>query len=390
MHEIPQSAEEAAALIRRAPAEGWNLLATGTGAHLATGDADEGNMVRVETAGFAGIREHSAADMTVCVGAGTRLGELAEHLARAGQWLPIDPPRAEETTIGGLLAANLSGPLRASQGRARDLLLGIHTLDGRGDLIKGGGKVVKNVAGYDLPRLHIGACGGLGLILEATFQVRPRPEVEHAWVAPPCDAESAVALAFALRAAAEPGWLELAGSGVLAADGVTVVAGALGGQADVESAIASWRGIAAGGRLEENAAALRRRLADATAAADRIVLKAALLPNRLGALLAAAAEVGAAHKESSTLLAQATAGVARMLTPSIPCALAWIAALRGALEEQGGSLIVERAPSALRQALRAQTSLRGATPATIDLMRGVKASMDPHGVLAVGRLGWGI
>ncbi|MEO2167584.1 MAG: FAD-binding oxidoreductase, partial [bacterium] len=285
MHETPQSSEDAAALIRRAPRKGWNLLATGTGIHLETGDADEDNMVRVGTAGFAGIREHTAADMTVSVGAGTRLGELAEHLDRAGQWLPIDPPKAEETTVGGLLAANLSGPLRASQGRARDLLLGIHTLDGRGDLIKGGGKVVKNVAGYDLPRLHVGACGGLGLILEATFQIRPRPALEHAWVALAADAESAMTLAFAMRAAAEPGWLELAGPGVFAADGVTVVAGAFGGSADVESAIAAWRGVAADGRLEESAAALRRRLADATAATGSVVLKAALLPSRLGALL---------------------------------------------------------------------------------------------------------
>src|SRR5439155_13006439 len=116
------------------------------------------------------VIDHQPGDMTVTVEAGCPLATLAEVLGAAGQWLPLDPPRADATTVGGLVAADLSGPLRASQGRVRDLLLGVRVVGADGVLVSGGGRVVKNVAGYDLPKLHVGALGTLGVIVEATFK----------------------------------------------------------------------------------------------------------------------------------------------------------------------------------------------------------------------------
>lgn len=118
-------------------------------------------------------------DMTVTVEAGLSLGALQKELAKHRQWLPIDPPNAESTTIHDLLTQNLSGPRRFGYGTIREHLIGMKVALADGRVIKSGGKVVKNVAGYDLAKLFIGARGTLGTIVEATFKLRPLPEVER-------------------------------------------------------------------------------------------------------------------------------------------------------------------------------------------------------------------
>ena len=110
--------------------------------------------------------------MTATVEAGMSSG-LFRITRRAGQWLPIDPPNSDRTTIGDLLAHNLSGPRRFGYGTIRDYLIGIKVALANGEIIKAGGKVVKNVAGYDLCKLFIGAKHTLGIIVEATFKLRP-------------------------------------------------------------------------------------------------------------------------------------------------------------------------------------------------------------------------
>jgi glycolate oxidase FAD binding subunit len=111
------------------------------------------------------------------------LAQLQAQLATQGQFLPLDPPQPEKATLGGILATDASGPLRLGYGTVRDWLIGLSVVDAQGRLIKGGGKVVKNVTGYDLPKLHIGALGTLGVIVEATFKVSPRPETARTLVA---------------------------------------------------------------------------------------------------------------------------------------------------------------------------------------------------------------
>ena len=123
--------------------------------------------------------EHEPGDLTVTVEAGTTVGELQAALRGRGQWLSLDPADAERATIGGVLATNASGPRRHLYGTARDLLIGVTVVTAEGAIVKGGGKVVKNVAGYDLPKLFVGSYGTLAVIVEATFKLRPRPDDER-------------------------------------------------------------------------------------------------------------------------------------------------------------------------------------------------------------------
>jgi len=121
------------------------------------------------------VLEYTPEDMTVSVEAGLTLAQLQTRLAEHNQWLPMDPPGADTLTIGALLAANRSGPRRFGYGTVREHLLGIKVVLADGRVIKAGGKVVKNVAGYDLCKLFVGSHGTLGVIVEATFKVLPRP-----------------------------------------------------------------------------------------------------------------------------------------------------------------------------------------------------------------------
>jgi FAD/FMN-containing dehydrogenase len=124
------------------------------------------------------VVDYTPEDMTATVEAGMRLADFQGHLRSHGQWLPIDPPNADRLSVGELLAGNWSGPRRYGYGPIRDYLIGIKVAMADGTIIKAGGKVVKNVAGYDLCKLFIGSKGTLGIIVEATFKLRPLPEDE--------------------------------------------------------------------------------------------------------------------------------------------------------------------------------------------------------------------
>ena len=142
--------------------------------------------------------------MTATVEAGITLAALNATLARAGQRLPLDPPHPERTTIGALIATDASGPLRLSHGKVRDLLIGITVVLADGTLVHGGGRVVKNVAGYDLMKLFTGSFGTLGIVVEATFKLRPLPQREAVFRVPAstmAEAITALALDLARRVA---------------------------------------------------------------------------------------------------------------------------------------------------------------------------------------------
>jgi len=124
-----------------------------------------------------GVTEYTPQEFTFTALAGTPLKEVEALLGQNSQHLPFDPPFAERgATLGGTVAAGLSGPGRYQHGGIRDFILGVRYVDGHGRLVKAGGKVVKNVAGFDLPKLMVGSLGGLGVLVELTFKVFPRPE----------------------------------------------------------------------------------------------------------------------------------------------------------------------------------------------------------------------
>ena len=125
------------------------------------------------------LLEHEPGDLTVTAEAGMTVARLQTALRARGQWLSLDPPDAERATLGGVVAANASGPRRQLYGTVRDLLIGLTVVTADGALVRGGGKVVKNVAGYDLPKLFVGSHGTLGIIVETTFKLRPLPDEER-------------------------------------------------------------------------------------------------------------------------------------------------------------------------------------------------------------------
>ena len=147
----------------------------------------------ISTTRFAGIVDHQADDFTITVRAGTRLKQITELLDSAGQYLPFDPVFVDQgATIGGLVGSGLNGPCRLRFGGQRDFLIGCQFIDGRGRVVRAGGKVVKNAAGFDLSKFLIGSAGKFGILLEVTFKVFPRPRLFQSAVFETATSEAAL------------------------------------------------------------------------------------------------------------------------------------------------------------------------------------------------------
>lgn len=192
-----------------AQSEGNPIIPWGGGTGQLTGKAVSSPPVVIDLRPFAGVIEHDIDDMTISVKPGTRLIDLQAHLADHNQFLPVDPSYPVVTTIGGMVAAAASGYLAPGYGTVRDLLIGVEAVDSSGNVIRGGGRVVKNVTGYDIPKLMTGSNGQLAIFTKLTFRVMPRPEARASVVAtgsatelvrwiidlrPPMDPVSAVVL----------------------------------------------------------------------------------------------------------------------------------------------------------------------------------------------------
>jgi glycolate oxidase FAD binding subunit len=192
----PGTTQQAADVMRVAAEHGLTAAARGGGSRLGWGTPSRPDLL-IDTTRMSGVLEHAAGDLVARVQAGTRMGDVSAELAKAGQELALDVPAA--ATVGGVVASGLAGPRRLRYGTPRDLLIGITVVRADGIVAKSGGKVVKNVAGYDLGKLFTGSDGTLGLITEATFRLHPLPAArayvtaEYTAVSVACDAISAAA-----------------------------------------------------------------------------------------------------------------------------------------------------------------------------------------------------
>lgn len=381
----PASPEEVAATVAVAAEVGAALVPLGRGAHRDLGHPPSRYDLALVTERMTRVLDYTPADMTVTVEAGTTLANLAALLARHGQWLPLDVACPDVTTVGGLLAADLAGPLAASEGRPRDFLIGMRVVTAGGTPARAGGRVVKNVAGYDVMKLFVGSLGTLAVLTEATFKVRPLPERQHGLVLTTRDMQAALALGGALDGA-----LAVTASGALGGDGSHArVAVRLGGSAaDVEAAHDRVVATAArhGGEVERDAdaadPALRGRfdaLRDFGAfAAGDLVVRFATLPSRLVA--AAEAVLDGLAGASGSWVADPRRGVMTfaIMTATPADALATLARVADA---HGARFVVERFPAALAATIAVWHPL----PAALPLMRRMKAALDPAGTLAPGR-----
>jgi glycolate oxidase FAD binding subunit len=172
----PATQEEVVAHVREAYASGTAVYPIGGGTSLDFGLPCRQKGLAMPLAGLNRIVDYPHRDMTITVEAGVNMTALAEQLARHGQRLPVDAAEAEQATLGGMIATNFSGPRRYGYGTLRDYVIGIAAVDGRGTPFKAGGRVVKNVAGYDLCKLLTGSIGTLAVITQATLKVRPLAE----------------------------------------------------------------------------------------------------------------------------------------------------------------------------------------------------------------------
>jgi glycolate oxidase FAD binding subunit len=348
--ERPTSEAELAKRLADAAGEGLAVIPVGGGRLLGMGDPPERFDVALHTSGLAEITEQSAADMTVSAQAGLTLERLNEALGKAGQFLPLDPFAAPGHTVGGLVATALSGPLRMRYGTARDFLIGLRVALPDGRLAASGGRVVKNVSGYDLNKLHLGALGSCGVVVAASFKVFPKP-LHEVTVASDGGWEEA---GRALKLLMPPVALELSSRG-------RVVARLAGSEAGVKRTAGEL------GWGEIDPAFWTEHAARASATWARIAAPPAALPDVLATLPPdadwwASPGVGVAHWFDAA--------------DAEPVGIA-----RRAAESAGGSLVLLAAPPALKR----QVGAWGMPPATLDVMRRLRDAFDPGRTLSPGR-----
>ena len=322
--------------------------------------------VLLDLTGLDRVVEHTAGDLVVVAEAGVRLETLQGQLAEAGQMLALDPPE-RGATLGGIVSANASGPRRLRYGTVRDLLIGVTVVLADGSVAHSGGKVVKNVAGYDLGKLYTGAHGSLGVVVSTTWRLHPLPQAHGAVVVPVRgSAEAGRLAALVNRSTLTPSAVELAWGG---GEGQLVVLfesipESVGAQSDAALAL-----LGAGTRSEDPPAWFGARPGDA----DDVVLRLAYEPFALPAVLDA---LGDAQVTAST-----GTGVAYAAYPA-ETAVAALPGLRQAIAPYDGTAVVVQAPTAVRSRL----DHWGPLPDSFPLMERVKDRFDPERRLSPGRL----
>jgi glycolate oxidase FAD binding subunit len=353
--EKPSNAEELALRLREAADARLAVVPVGGGRASAMGDPPARCDVELHTSRLDRVLEHTQGDMVVSVEAGITLEALQAELGKTDQFLPVDPFNSPGHTVGGLLASGWTGPLRQRFGGPRDFLIGIRVALPDGRLATAGGRVVKNVSGYDMMKLHLGALGALGVIVAASFKVFPKPlhdvtlessypSFEEAWAA------SELALTLPLAPAA----LELFSSG-------RVLARFLGSR-DAVNRMVDELGWAHADSAAWSEHSHRAPESWARIAIPRHQLRATLLSLPAGAEWWASPGVGVVYW-------------------SVATDVDTVRKARSAAESAGGSLVLMAAPLEIRREVGAW----GTPPATLELMQRLKAAFDTDRILNPGR-----
>src|SRR5580692_13209625 len=190
---LPKSPEDLAEAMGWAGARGRTVQLGGHFSKKLMGGPAARAKMTISTAAMNGVRKYEPRDLTISVEAGISYCEVSRLLAEHHQMIPLDPPFSDTATIGGILAANSSGPRRRLYGTARDLVIGMQFATLEGKLVDSGGMVVKNVAGLDMGKLMIGSFGTLGAITTVNFKLAPLPEMERSFLLPFATLSAAIA-----------------------------------------------------------------------------------------------------------------------------------------------------------------------------------------------------
>ncbi len=383
----PATQEEAAPMLTECSQQGQRMRIVGGGTKQNLGNPAASTDVTISTLKLDDLVDYQPEDLTITVGAGMTFARLQAILGAQGQFLPLDPPELQGQTMGGILATNRSGPRRLLYGTARDLLIGCRFVLADGSSGHSGGRVVKNVAGYDLHKLFIGSYGTLGLLTEVTFKVVPLPQVVGAGKAVFSSLETACAAARqCARSNLMPSALQVERESEGAfglwfgAEGVGVaVEGQLSGLAE----ICRQAGATSVEILSDGSAVLQK-LANwdkAHSATARIGLKATAILTDLPRLAALLEKLGRVVVQAGTGVIYTT------VVPGSPVELSsQIERVRAEVEKLGGSLTLETAPPEIKQRVDAWGALGDALPS----MQALKRQLDPQGLLNPGRLDLGL
>lgn len=402
----PGNAQEVSSVVALANQHGLTTLARGGGSRMHLGAIPESLDILIETGKLTRLLEHEAPDLTCQVEAGIALADLQALLAMQGQWLPLDPPDPTQSTIGGILASNASGPKRLRYGSARDLVIGLQVVQASGEIARSGGKVVKNVAGYDLNKLYIGSLGTLGIIVEANFKLQPIPADERTLLLTFSNCQDAMQTVIAtLGSLLTPSAMELIDAGAandmsdffglnLPTNGYTLALNFEGSLATIERQIDEARLIArtngallgddlAGAEQEQFWNVVRKHLDGS------VTCKAAILVSQMAQYLLKLEEICRRHDLEAAVTAHAGNGILYIeLRPgdATPRLVEAITELRQHARMARGSLVVEHCPVDLKRLI----NVWGEPGANFRLMQRLKTQFDPKGTFVKGRFVGGL
>ena len=381
----PGSTEEISGVLRFANDRDLAVAPRGGGTSMSLGNPPRHLDLVLGTTRMNEVVEHVPGDQVVRVQSGIRFADLQERLADSDQMLGVDPPEAGEgATVGGLVAANSSGPRRYRYGTIRDLIIGITVVLADGTVAKAGGKVVKNVAGYDLSKLFTGSLGTLGVIAECNFRLHPRPETQRTVAVDLPDTASAGAASQAiLHAQIVPSAVELLWDDEMRRLTVLIEGIPSGVEAQAEATAHILRGFGEV-RTDEGATASNPPGAGDDGAAVKISAPPAELTGVLDSTLGASSRLGVTPR----ITGHAGMGVTYVgLSGGDEGARAAVVEeLREIWTRRGGSVIVREAPPDFKRRVEAW----GPIGTRLDLSRRVKEKFDPRGILNPGRFVGGI
>ena len=382
----PGNEQELAKVLSLANERGLAVVPRGGGTKLAWGNPPKRADLVLTTARLNRILEYAWADLTVTVEAGYSIQQLQETLGQLGQRLALDPLWPDRATVGGVLSTNDSGALRLRFGALRDLIIGVTLALPDGTLARSGGKVVKNVAGYDLPKLATGALGTLGVITRAVFRLHPLPKETRTISCLTRDIREAQRLILAIQDS------QLAHSALQ----VRVVADAPpqvdvlfeATQAGLTAQAERLRSILAPNLLTDPGPVVWKSRQELYGAAKRgasnSAAKISVLPARIADAMESLASISTGKARCNAVV-QAT-GIGCVLLEGEPTGLASVLkAFRAALEGAGGSLAIAHHPAAMPP-----LDAWGEPGDALPLMRAVKQQLDPKDTLNPGRFVGGI
>jgi glycolate oxidase FAD binding subunit len=392
----PRSSEETSALLRVAREAGWRVWPEGAGVGrdlrprgLIERRSDEGESnghsgalpvpdLRISTLGMDVLLEHEPADLMARAGAGLRLSGFQGWMGREGQWLALDPPGGPAVSLGGVVASGSAGPLRLLYGRPRDQILGLTLVDGAGRILELGGRVVKNVAGFDLVRLAAGSRGTLGIVTEVTLRLYPLPEEDRTLIWTRESLGEAWSLGRALAMLPLPlAAAELLGGrweAPLEGSGFRVLVRLLGSARAVSEMgrILIQKGGLPSEDLEGEASRDASRVLSEGDGAGPIDFRAHVLPDRTGSVLDRLEGVPL-ERFSLHLLHGALRG-----TMEVGGEIGALAPLAPAVTQHGGSLRVLRAPGAVPDGVEVGVQVH---PGAAALHTRIAEGFDPGGIL---------